>query len=93
MPDVPAQAMSAPPRTDPLAEAQAIAIASYRRHADQRAQLAAEEARRAARSDRYAIGAGRLLCVCGYNFDPLANNWTCPHCRTAWPWRSIKPSE
>jgi rubrerythrin len=87
-----AEAMSAPPATDPLAEAQAAAVAVLNRNADRRAQLIAEQASRTARVDRYATGPGRLLCDrCGYNFDPIANDWACPHCRTAWPWRKATP--
>ena len=88
MPNVQAEAVSAPLRTVSLAEAQAIALATLNRNEARRMRLAAAAAEQIAQHDRYARGPGRLLCVCGYNFDPLASDWTCPHCRAAWPWRS-----
>jgi tRNA(Ile2) C34 agmatinyltransferase TiaS len=36
-------------------------------------------------------GPGRLTCDrCGYDFDPLARDWRCPHCGLTWPWRFIR---
>lgn len=35
--------------------------------------------------DPYAKGPGALLCnVCGYDFDPIATRWMCPHCKAKW---------
>lgn len=39
------------------------------------------------RVDKWSRGPGAVLCLCGYNFDPIAWDWRCPHCVTTWPWR------